>query len=363
MMAGGSKIGVVMPWTGNGRFCTTLAEHVPFDVACVGILDEHRPQVDELFAMKGLSSQGLSQWLGSGFRRSSLYSQAKRYGWSTTDIADPGGDHFLSANCHVAMAAHSAAWNNQRWWSLILARQSQAFTSLERQKMLLMLRIWQVGYDQIDEPGMGRLLIGHDDRLLHADPQSEMLFLQNPGMLEQLLSLLHVIVPERWPMLRDGQMHDFVVRVAGRTCWVRFARDRAINAKGSEHWNLEIRTALDERMPPIGSVPDKRIAHALAYLHDFYDRSPNLAQIATFVDASPFHFHRLFSKTIGISPKRYLQLKQLQVAKWLLRTTHEPIGEIAGRTGFRGHGHFINAFHRSVGVRPSEYREQGWAGC
>ena len=101
-----------------------------------------------------------------------------------------------------------------------------------------------------------------------------------------------------------------------------------------------------------------RIARAIAYLHDVYPESPSLAQISKQAHMSPFHFHRLFSRQAGISPKHYLQKKQLQVAKWLLRSSKHSIGSIAAHTGFASHGHFTSTFHRLVGVSPTEYRQQ-----
>jgi len=111
-------------------------------------------------------------------------------------------------------------------------------------------------------------------------------------------------------------------------------------------------------MIPLGVVEDERIALAVAYLHDHYHLASSLAQIAEVVHISPFHFHRLFTRQVGLSPKHYLQHKQLQVARWLLRTSRMPVGEIAARIGFASHGHFTSTFHRIVGASPTDYRER-----
>jgi AraC family transcriptional regulator, regulatory protein of adaptative response / methylated-DNA-[protein]-cysteine methyltransferase len=109
----------------------------------------------------------------------------------------------------------------------------------------------------------------------------------------------------------------------------------------------------------VGIVSDPRIAQAIAYIHENFDSSPSLTDIARHVHVSPFHFHRLFSKQVGASPKHYLQKKQLQMARWWLRRTNTAIANVAKQAGFSSHGHFTSTFHRVVGKSPSEYRESG----
>jgi len=139
--------------------------------------------------------------------------------------------------------------------------------------------------------------------------------------------------------------------------WVCFRRCRAVEGPGHEHWYLEVRSLEPDELTTVGLVADPRIAQALAFIHEQFAQAPSLADISRHVHVSPFHFHRLFTRQVGISPKHYLQRKQLQVAKWLLRQGGVPIATIAVRTGFSSHGHFTSTFHRLVGVSPSEYRE------
>ena len=93
---------------------------------------------------------------------------------------------------------------------------------------------------------------------------------------------------------------------------------------------------------------------ALAYIHENYHLAPSLSDVARAVSVSPFHFHRLFTAQVGVSPKHYLQGRQLQMARWLLGRGSVPIGTIAQRTGFSSHGHFTSTF--SPGGRPEPHR-------
>ena len=101
----------------------------------------------------------------------------------------------------------------------------------------------------------------------------------------------------------------------------------------------------------------RRVAQAVAYIHENFNQSPTLTQVAQNVGVSPFHFHRLFMKHVGISPKQYLQRKQMQVAKWLLRSSRQSIGKVATQSGFASHGHFTSTFQRMAGMSPRRYRE------
>ena len=199
-----------------------------------------------------------------------------------------------------------------------MGRNGSAFTHDQLQTANLYLRCWQISFDLCPEPEMGRVIVGHDDRVLHVDPFTQLRFMQQGFIFGQLLQLLHPIIAQRWASLEDNQLCDFAVDLLHCRCWIRFIRSRAIATEQSVHWYLELRRLEGNELPAIGVVDDLRISVALAFLHDNFASAPSLAQVAKAVHVSPFHFHRLFSKIAGISPKKYLQHKQLQVARWML---------------------------------------------
>ena len=121
---------------------------------------------------------------------------------------------------------------------------------------------------------------------------------------------------------------------------------------------MELRPLDPDELPIVGTVPDPRIALAIAYVHEHFRDTPSLAQIARHVHMSQYHFHRLFSRLAGISPKHYLQKKQIQVGKWLLRATKRPVGDIAALAGFASHGHFTSTCQRHLGMNPTQYRRR-----
>jgi AraC-like DNA-binding protein len=182
--------------------------------------------------------------------------------------------------------------------------------------------------------------------------------LSTPNLLVDLLGQMHPIIQQRWPSLADNVIRDFAINLNDMPYWIRTTRRRMLDAPDAAYWYVELRPLERGELPTVSVVPDERIARAIAFMHEEYQASPSLSRIAQAVHISPFHFHRMFSKQVGVSPKHYLQGKQLQVAKWLLRSTRLPIGTIATRAGFASHGHFTSTFHRLVGMSPTEYREK-----
>ena len=58
-----------------------------------------------------------------------------------------------------------------------------------------------------------------------------------------------------------------------------------------------------------------RIENALTFIADRVDEQPDLDDVAATVGLSPFHFQRLFTRWVGVSPKKFLQYLTLARAK------------------------------------------------
>ena len=72
---------------------------------------------------------------------------------------------------------------------------------------------------------------------------------------------------------------------------------------------------------------------------------------------SSFHFLRLFSKTIGVTPHQYLVRSRLRHAARLLADNERPVTDVAYDVGFGDLSNFVRTFHRAAGVSPLRFRQ------
>ncbi len=59
----------------------------------------------------------------------------------------------------------------------------------------------------------------------------------------------------------------------------------------------------------------QRMASTLAWISAHFEEQPSLTDIASRAGTSPYHFQRLFSRWVGLSPKKYVQFLTLEHAK------------------------------------------------
>jgi AraC-like DNA-binding protein len=72
---------------------------------------------------------------------------------------------------------------------------------------------------------------------------------------------------------------------------------------------------------------------------------------------SPFHFLRLFSSVLGVTPHQYLVRSRLRYAARRLADDTSSITDIAYDVGFGDLSNFVRTFHRAAGVSPRRFRE------
>jgi AraC family transcriptional regulator of adaptative response/methylated-DNA-[protein]-cysteine methyltransferase len=102
----------------------------------------------------------------------------------------------------------------------------------------------------------------------------------------------------------------------------------------------------------------RRIERAIAYIEQNRERRPNLAEISQAAGLSEFHFQRLFSRMVGISPKKYEQYLTKEAAKALLDES-ENLLDSSLDVGLSGPGRLHDLFVTCEAVTPGEYKSRG----
>jgi AraC family transcriptional regulator, regulatory protein of adaptative response / methylated-DNA-[protein]-cysteine methyltransferase len=101
-----------------------------------------------------------------------------------------------------------------------------------------------------------------------------------------------------------------------------------------------------------------RIEQAISFIERNRERRPGLAEIAKAAGLSEFHFQRLFTRMVGISPKKYEQYLTKEAAKVLLDES-ENLLESSFDVGLSGPGRLHDLFVTCEAVTPGEYKSRG----
>jgi AraC-like DNA-binding protein len=109
--------------------------------------------------------------------------------------------------------------------------------------------------------------------------------------------------------------------------------------------------------PMTASLRDRRRAVETALWIDAHSHRPiNLDDAAAQAGISPFHFLRLFSDVLGVTPHQYLVRSRLRHAARRLADDDSPITDIAYDVGFNDLSNFVRTFHRAAGASPQKFR-------
>lgn len=105
-------------------------------------------------------------------------------------------------------------------------------------------------------------------------------------------------------------------------------------------------------------LDNARLRRVLDFIEEHLEDEITVGGLADLANLSAFHFTRVFTATMGISPARYVSGRRLKNAMAMLAIGKLPLSEIAHRSGFSSQASFNRAFHRAIGVSPGEYRRQ-----
>ena len=107
-----------------------------------------------------------------------------------------------------------------------------------------------------------------------------------------------------------------------------------------------------------GAARDRRRAVETALWIDAHSHRPiTLEDAADQAGISPFHFLRLFSDVLGVTPHQYLLRSRLRHAARRLADDDSPITDIAYDVGFADLSNFVRTFGRAAGAAPLKFRQ------
>jgi AraC-like DNA-binding protein len=104
-------------------------------------------------------------------------------------------------------------------------------------------------------------------------------------------------------------------------------------------------------------APDRRRAvDAAVWIDEHSHEAIDLDRAAREAGLSSFHFLRLFSAVLGVTPHQYLVRSRLRRAARLLAEGDRPVTDVALDVGFGDLSNFVRTFGRAAGVSPRDFR-------
>jgi AraC-like DNA-binding protein len=101
----------------------------------------------------------------------------------------------------------------------------------------------------------------------------------------------------------------------------------------------------------------RRAVEAALWIDANSHREVELEDVAQQAGVSPFHFLRLFSGVLGVTPHQYLLRSRLRRAARQLADDDKAVTDIAYDVGFNDLSNFVRTFHRAAGVSPLKFRQ------
>jgi AraC family transcriptional regulator len=147
--------------------------------------------------------------------------------------------------------------------------------------------------------------------------------------------------------------------------WAELARAAASGASdvGLDEAGLAFaaRAARCGQEPPAPArapaAADRRRAVEAALWVDAHADDPiDLAAQARQAGLSPWHYLRMFSAVLGVTPHQYLVRSRLRRAAGLLADPARSVTDIALDVGFDDLSNFVRSFRRAAGVSPGAFR-------
>jgi AraC-like DNA-binding protein len=120
---------------------------------------------------------------------------------------------------------------------------------------------------------------------------------------------------------------------------------------------VEVASGRTREPAPVKARDRRRAVETALWIDANSHREIDLEGAAAQADISPFHFLRLFSSVLGVTPHQYLVRSRLRHGARLLADDDRPVTDVAYDVGFGDLSNFVRTFHRAAGVSPRRFRE------
>ncbi len=103
---------------------------------------------------------------------------------------------------------------------------------------------------------------------------------------------------------------------------------------------------------------DYLISQIVNYIQEHYTEPLAVETLAQKCHFNLSYFIRIFKKKMGVTPHRYIQSLQIELAREYLKNSSLPIKNIASAVGFSGEKHFSKIFKACTNLSPTAFRQK-----
>lgn len=149
------------------------------------------------------------------------------------------------------------------------------------------------------------------------------------------------------------------VRTALLRIWDEMRAGNAYGPLATEGLLLQLTAALlRSRGGPLtrGVLAPWQVRRATEFMAAHLDTPVSLADIASSVQLSAYHFCRAFKATTGQTPAQWLAVRRMERAQVLMLDPGYPLLQVALAVGYASAGAFATAFKRVTGLTPATWR-------
>jgi AraC family transcriptional regulator len=79
-------------------------------------------------------------------------------------------------------------------------------------------------------------------------------------------------------------------------------------------------------------------------------------ELAELIEVSVGHLFRAFKVSVGVPPFHYIARRRVELACRIMKTSDEPLSQVAIACGLCDQSHFCRVFRRSTGLSPAAWR-------
>jgi AraC family transcriptional regulator len=106
-----------------------------------------------------------------------------------------------------------------------------------------------------------------------------------------------------------------------------------------------------------GHLDSTRLRRVTDLIDTRLESELTIRELADEACLSPFHFSRMFHRSVGKTPHQYVLDRRIEKAKEMLCSSDLQLVEIALLTGFGSQSNFSRAFRKATGQSPGKYRD------